>query len=73
MRLSELKQDLDARFDQVDARFAQVDARLAGVDKRLAAVDRVATPCDRTKRRLVRRKYEPQLQPVGAPSLSGER
>jgi hypothetical protein len=39
MRVSELKEEMDARFAQVDARFAQVDARFEQVDKRFAQVD----------------------------------
>lgn len=39
MKGSELKAEMDSRFDRVDARFQQVDARFDRVDARLDNID----------------------------------
>ena len=38
-KLTELRADLDVKFERIDSRFAQVDSRFAQVDSRFDAVD----------------------------------
>lgn len=47
MRVSELKQEMDQRFDQVDERFTRIDQRFEEVDRRFEQVDRRFEQVDR--------------------------
>ena len=53
MKIVDLKNEMDARFEQVDARFAHVDARFAQVDARFERLERaLATEHETTRRHM---------------------
>jgi hypothetical protein len=51
MKIVDLKNEMNVRFEQVDARFAQVDARFGAVDVRFERLERALATEHKTTRR----------------------